>query len=162
MLRRFPGVPGRLEQVGTGSPLVLVDYAHTPDAVTRVLASLRSHTHGRIIAVLGCGGDRDPLKRPAMGRALQEGADLAIATSDNPRSEDPAAILTAMCGENFKGLQILDRREAISCAISQATDMDLVLIAGKGHEQGQEVNGVITPFDDREVALEMLAKHGRS
>ena len=162
LLRRFPGVPGRLEQVGTGSPLVLVDYAHTPDAVTRVLASLRSHTHGRIIAVLGCGGDRDPLKRPAMGRALQEGADLAIATSDNPRSEDPAAILTAMCGENFKGLQILDRREAISCAISQATDVDLVLIAGKGHEQGQEVDGVITPFDDREVALEMLAKRGRS
>ena len=97
-----------------------------------------------------------------MGRALQEGADLAIATSDNPRSEDPAAILAAMCGENFKGLQILDRREAISCAISQATDVDLVLIAGKGHEQGQEVDGVITPFDDREVALEMLAKRGRS
>jgi UDP-N-acetylmuramoyl-L-alanyl-D-glutamate--2,6-diaminopimelate ligase len=162
LLRRFPGVPGRLEQVGTGSPLVLVDYAHTPDAVTRVLASLRSHTRGRIIAVLGCGGDRDPLKRPEMGRALQAGADLAIATSDNPRSEDPVAILAAMCGENFNGLQILDRREAISYAISQATDVDLVLIAGKGHEQGQEVDGVITPFDDREVALEMLAKRGRS
>ena len=162
LLRRFPGVPGRLERVGAGAPLILVDYAHTPDAVTRVLSSLRSHTRGRIIAVLGCGGDRDPLKRPEMGRALQDGADLAIATSDNPRSEDPAAILAAMCGENFKGLQILDRREAISYAISQATDADLVLIAGKGHEQGQEVNGVIIPFDDREVALEILAKRGRS
>ena len=162
LLRSFPGVPGRLERVGNGVPLILVDYAHTPDAVTRVLASLRSHTSGRIIAVLGCGGDRDSLKRPEMGRALQEGADIAIATSDNPRSEDPAAILAAMCGENFNGSQILDRREAISYAISQATDADLVLIAGKGHEQGQEVDGVITPFDDREVALEILAKRGRS
>ncbi|CAB4665290.1 unannotated protein [freshwater metagenome] len=162
LLRSFPGVPGRLEQVGNGSPLVLVDYAHTPDAVTRVLSSLRSHTRGRIIAVLGCGGNRDPLKRPEMGRALQAGADLAIATSDNPRSEDPAAILDSMCGEDFKGVRILDRREAISLAISQAADEDLVLIAGKGHEQGQEINGVITAFDDRQVALEMLAKRGQS
>ena len=162
LLRSFQGVPGRLEQVGNGSPLVLVDYAHTPDAVARVLSSLRSHTRGRIIAVLGCGGDRDPLKRPEMGNALQRGADLAIATSDNPRSEDPAAILDSMCGENFRGVRILDRREAISFAISQAADEDLVLIAGKGHEQGQEINGVMTAFDDRQVALEMLAKRGQS
>jgi UDP-N-acetylmuramoyl-L-alanyl-D-glutamate--2,6-diaminopimelate ligase len=97
-----------------------------------------------------------------MGNALQRGADLAIATSDNPRSEDPAAILDSMCGENFRGVRILDRREAISFAISQAADEDLVLIAGKGHEQGQEINGVITAFDDRQVALEMLAKRGQS
>ena len=162
LIREFPGVPGRLEQVGPGRPLILVDYAHTPDAVTRVLASLRPHTQGRIIAVLGCGGDRDPSKRPEMGRALQTGADLAIATSDNPRSEDPEAILYAMCGVGFQGVRIIDRREAIAFAIDEANDEDVVLIAGKGHEQGQESKGVVTPFDDREVALEILATRGRS
>ena len=162
LIREFPGVPGRLQQVGLGRPLILVDYAHTPDAVTRVLASLRPHTQGRIIAVLGCGGDRDPSKRPEMGRALQAGADLAIATSDNPRSEDPEAILDAMCGMDFQGVRIIDRREAIAFAIDAANDEDVVLIAGKGHEQGQESKGVVTPFDDREVALEILATRGRS
>lgn len=162
LIREFPGVPGRLQQVGSGRPLILVDYAHTPDAVTRVLASLRPHTKGRIIAVLGCGGDRDPSKRSEMGRALQVGADLAIATSDNPRSEEPAAILDAMCGADFQGFRIIDRREAIAFAIDAANDDDVVLIAGKGHEQGQESKGVVTPFDDRQVALEILATRGRS
>ena len=147
------GAPGRLEQVAIGQKyLALVDYAHTPDAVARVLAALRAQIKGKIIAVLGCGGDRDRTKRPLMGRELLNGSDLAIFTSDNPRSEDPNTILNEM----VSGLEIresdcivLDRREAIALAVANAADGDCVILLGKGHEVGQEISGVKYPFDDR-------------
>lgn len=150
------GVPGRMERVDLGQPFAaIVDYAHTPDAVERVLAQLRGLTEGRIIAVLGCGGDRDAGKRPLMGRAVAEGSDLAILTNDNPRSEDPKEILFAM----EQGARAVadarvavepDRRAAIRLAVSEARDGDIVVVAGKGHEQGQEVGGAVLPFDDRD------------
>jgi UDP-N-acetylmuramoyl-L-alanyl-D-glutamate--2,6-diaminopimelate ligase len=130
----------------------LVDYAHSPDAVKNVLAAAREFTPGKIIAVLGCGGDRDSSKRPLMGRALHEGSDVAIFTSDNPRTESPESILHAMTNgltiSNTSRI-IEDRDSAIRYATSMAEAGDTVLILGKGHESGQEVNGVVTPFDDR-------------
>lgn len=147
------GAPGRLEQVALGQDFIaLVDYAHSPDAVKNVLDAAREFTTRKVIAVLGCGGDRDKGKRPLMGRALFEGSSTAIFTSDNPRSEDPKVILEEMT----KGLDISgeskiieDRNEAIKYAVSLAQVGDTVLILGKGHESGQEVNGVTTEFDDR-------------
>jgi UDP-N-acetylmuramoyl-L-alanyl-D-glutamate--2,6-diaminopimelate ligase len=130
----------------------LVDYAHSPDAVARVLETAHEISDGRVIAVLGCGGDRDASKRALMGKALHEGADVAIFTSDNPRSEKPEAILVQMT----LGLDITepsaviqDRAEAIKAAVNEAKDGDLVIVLGKGHEKGQEINGVVHPFDDR-------------
>jgi UDP-N-acetylmuramoyl-L-alanyl-D-glutamate--2,6-diaminopimelate ligase len=156
----FPGVPGRLERVEEGQPYpVVVDYAHTPDSVERVLATARSVTRGRVIGVLGCGGDRDRAKRPLMGRALEAGCDVAVLTSDNPRSEDPAAILDDMLaglerpGDAFVEV---DRRAAIGAALQAAAPGDLVLILGKGHESGQEFSDRVIPFDDREVARSLL------
>jgi UDP-N-acetylmuramoyl-L-alanyl-D-glutamate--2,6-diaminopimelate ligase len=148
-------IPGRMEPVVAGQPyLALVDYAHTPAAVTRLLADARrlAAPDGRILIVLGCGGDRDREKRPLMGQAAATGADLAIFTNDNPRSEDPAEILTAMSAGVPDGTRVLiepDRRRAIAAAVGLARAGDVLLVAGKGHEQGQEVGGVITPFDDR-------------
>ena len=147
------GAPGRLESVVLGqSYKALVDYAHSPDAVSNVLAAARDFTSGKIIAVLGCGGDRDATKRPLMGAALAQGADISIFTSDNPRSEAPSDILQEMT----KGLSISkpscimeDRADAIRYATSIAQAGDTVLILGKGHESGQDVKGVVTPFDDR-------------
>ena len=155
-LANFPGVPGRMEKVSKlGQPLVLVDYAHTPDAVARILITAK--TLGRkVIAVLGCGGDRDSTKRVLMGKALHQGSDLAIATSDNPRSEDPEDILDQMCGGDFVGRRISDRATAIEFAIDSASLEDVVLILGKGHEVGQEIKGVIHPFDDRDIARSIL------
>ena len=155
-LANFPGVPGRMEKVSKlGQPLVLVDYAHTPDAVARILITAK--TLGRkVIAVLGCGGDRDSTKRVLMGKALEQGSDLAIATSDNPRSEDPEDILDQMCGGDFVGRRISDRATAIEFAIDSASLEDVVLILGKGHEVGQEIKGVIHPFDDRDIARSIL------
>ena len=147
------GAPGRLEAVNLGqSYKVLVDYAHSPDAVTSVLGAARDFTDGRLIAVLGCGGDRDKTKRPLMGEALVQGSDIAIFTSDNPRSENPSQILREMVGANTitsPSSIIEDRAEAISYAISLAAPGDTVLVLGKGHEVGQEANGVVSPFDDR-------------
>lgn len=147
------GAPGRLDPVSLGQKYkALVDYAHSPDAVENVLAAAREFTSGKIIAVLGCGGDRDASKRPLMGRALFEGADIAIFTSDNPRSEKPSDILEAMThGLSIEepSCIIEDRNSAIEYAASLASEGDTVLILGKGHESGQEVNGVVTPFDDR-------------
>ena len=152
----LPGVPGRMERVDVGQPFTaLVDYAHTPDAVTTLLASVREVTAGRVIVVLGCGGDRDRGKRPLMGRAAVEGSDVAILTSDNPRSEDPLAVLADMAQPDAR--QEPDRRAAIALAVSMARPGDTVVVAGKGHESGQEVNGVVTPFDDREVLREVLS-----
>lgn len=147
------GAPGRLEPVALGQPFTaLVDYAHSPDAVKHVLRAVRELTTGKVIAVLGCGGDRDSTKRPLMGQALINGADVAIFTSDNPRSEHPATILAQMT----HGIEIQaphavieDRTGAIAYAVSQAKPGDTVIVLGKGHETGQEIAGVITPFDDR-------------
>jgi len=156
-LATVSGVPGRLERIDRGQPFsAIVDYAHTPDAVERILEGLRAHATGRIIGVLGCGGDRDPSKRPLMGAALARGADIAFLTSDNPRSEDPYQIIAQMASgaHGVRGSDIrveVDRAIAISLAVDLAKAGDIVLIAGKGHEQGQESLGVIKPFDDREV-----------
>jgi UDP-N-acetylmuramoyl-L-alanyl-D-glutamate--2,6-diaminopimelate ligase len=147
------GAAGRLESVDIGQKfLALVDYAHTPDAVTRILATLRKSMSGRVIAVLGCGGDRDKSKRPVMGRELLVGSDLAIFTSDNPRSEAPETILSEMvAGLELKenSVTIVDRREAIAFAVTNALPGDCVVILGKGHETGQEISGEKFPFDDR-------------
>ena len=157
-VREVGGVPGRMERVDVGQNyLAIVDYAHSPDAVDTLLAALRPMTRGRIIAVLGCGGDRDHGKRPLMGAALARGADIAVLTSDNPRSEDPAAILAQMsegaAGVGGRGevhLQI-DRTLAVAHAVSLAGPGDTVVVAGKGHEQGQDIGGVVSAFDDRDV-----------
>jgi UDP-N-acetylmuramoyl-L-alanyl-D-glutamate--2,6-diaminopimelate ligase len=154
------GVPGRLERVDRGQPFeVVVDYAHTPDALRKALAAAREHATGRLLLVFGCGGDRDRAKRPAMGRVAAEEADEVWVTSDNPRSEDPAAIareiVTGM--EPRGGRVVLDRRAAIAEAIAQASAGDLVLIAGKGHEITQTIGDRVLPFDDRQVAGELLA-----
>ncbi|WP_411111276.1 UDP-N-acetylmuramoyl-L-alanyl-D-glutamate--2,6-diaminopimelate ligase [Streptomyces sp. c-19] len=155
-----PGVPGRLERVEAGQPyLAVVDYAHKTDAVESVLRSLREVTEGRLHVVIGCGGDRDTTKRGPMGAATARLADTAVLTSDNPRSEDPLVILTAMlagaaevpAGERGDVLVEPDRAAAIAAAVARARPGDTVLIAGKGHEQGQDVAGVVRPFDDREV-----------
>jgi UDP-N-acetylmuramoyl-L-alanyl-D-glutamate--2,6-diaminopimelate ligase len=144
----LPGVPGRMERVDVGQPFsAIVDYAHTPAAVASLLRTVRDVTPGRVIVVLGCGGDRDRGKRPLMGRAAVEGADVAVLTSDNPRSEDPMAILAEMAQPSATVEP--DRREAIRLAVSLAQPGDTVVVAGKGHETGQEVEGVVTPFDDR-------------
>ena len=146
-------VPGRMERVDAGQPyLAVVDYAHKPDAVTAALAALRPLTKGRLIVVLGAGGDRDRGKRPLMGAAAARGADLVIVTDDNPRSEDPAAIRAELlAGIPDGALEVGDRAAAIAAAVGRAGPGDTVLIAGKGHEQGQNVAGVVAPFDDRTV-----------
>ncbi|MCW2608514.1 MAG: UDP-N-acetylmuramoyl-L-alanyl-D-glutamate--2,6-diaminopimelate ligase [Frankiales bacterium] len=151
-IAELPGVPGRMERVDAGQPfLAVVDYAHTPDAVQTLLEAVRAVTPGRVIGVLGCGGDRDRGKRPLMGRALADGCDVAVLTSDNPRSEDPLAILAEMAGGAPQATVVADRAEAIAHAVSLAGPGDAVVVAGKGHETGQEAHGVVTPFDDRLV-----------
>jgi UDP-N-acetylmuramoyl-L-alanyl-D-glutamate--2,6-diaminopimelate ligase len=158
--------PGRFEPIDEGQGFaVLVDYAHTPDSLENVLREARRLTRGRVIAVFGAGGDRDRGKRPLMGRAGGELADLAIVTSDNPRSEDPAAIVAEVAagaeGLAAEVLTELDRRAAIGLALGRAEAGDTVVIAGKGHEQGQEfAGGHKVPFDDREVAREELRRLG--
>jgi UDP-N-acetylmuramoyl-L-alanyl-D-glutamate--2,6-diaminopimelate ligase len=154
----LPGVPGRMERVDAGQPFTaLVDYAHTPDAVATLLRTVRGVTEGRVIVVLGCGGDRDRGKRPLMGRAAVAGADLAVLTSDNPRSEDPLAILQEMTAELGPAPVVEpDRRAAIARAVREARPGDTVVVAGKGHETGQETGGVVLPFDDRVVLREEL------
>jgi UDP-N-acetylmuramoyl-L-alanyl-D-glutamate--2,6-diaminopimelate ligase len=151
------GVPGRLEHVDEGQPFdVIVDYAHKPASLETVLKTLRELAGGRVICVFGCGGDRDRSKRPLMGRIAQELADVAVVTSDNPRSEDPRAIIDEVL-VGAPDLEVEpDRRAAIARAIERAREGDVVLIAGKGHEQGQEIAGVKHPFDDREVARDVL------
>ena len=154
------GAAGRLEEIEVGQDFTaLVDYAHTPDAVSNVLSSIREITSGKVIAVLGCGGDRDPIKRPLMGQALSANSDIAIFTSDNPRSENPDAILQAMTA----GIEIAqpsqrinDRAEAIAYAVSLAGAGDTVAVLGKGHELGQEINGKTLDFDDRVVLAKAI------
>jgi UDP-N-acetylmuramoyl-L-alanyl-D-glutamate--2,6-diaminopimelate ligase len=163
LLPTLKGAPGRLEQISLGQGFnALVDYAHSPDAVVNVLQALREFTSGRVIGVLGCGGDRDSSKRSLMGEALSQGCDVAIFTSDNPRSEDPAQILTEMTQSlsiQEPSSVIVDRAAAIRYAVSLATPGDTVVILGKGHESGQEIQGVVAPFDDRlQLALEIESK----
>ena len=158
-------VPGRFEPVDEGQDFgVLVDYAHTPDSLENVLRAARRLTPGRLIAVFGAGGDRDRDKRPKMGRAGAELADLTVVTSDNPRSEDPLAIVAEVAAgaAGAPELEIEpDRRAAIALALGRAEPGDTVVVAGKGHEQGQEfAQGRKVPFDDREVAREELRKLG--
>jgi UDP-N-acetylmuramoyl-L-alanyl-D-glutamate--2,6-diaminopimelate ligase len=165
-LGRAERVPGRFEPVDEGQPFaVLVDYAHTPDSLENVLRAARRLTPGRLIAVFGAGGDRDRDKRPKMGRAGAQLADLAIVTSDNPRSEDPEAILgEVLAGTRDASAEVeaeVDRRAAIALALGRARPGDTVVIAGKGHEQGQEFEaGRKLPFDDRQVAREELRRLG--
>jgi UDP-N-acetylmuramoyl-L-alanyl-D-glutamate--2,6-diaminopimelate ligase len=161
-IERVDGVPGRFEPVDEGQPFtVLVDYAHTPDSLENVLRSARGLTNERVLCVFGCGGDRDRGKRPLMGRIAAELADLSIVTSDNPRSEDPRAIIEEILSGAEADLEVEpDRREAIARAIEAAASGDVVLIAGKGHEQGQQFRDRTVPFDDREVAREALRRLG--
>jgi UDP-N-acetylmuramoyl-L-alanyl-D-glutamate--2,6-diaminopimelate ligase len=153
-------VPGRMERVDVGQPfLAVVDYSHKPAAVEGALRALRPLTKGRLIIVLGCGGDRDRGKRPHMGEMAARGADLLIVTDDNPRSEDPAEIRAAMlagalavpAAERGEVREVDDRAAAIAAAVAAAREGDTVLVAGKGHETGQEIAGVVHPFDDRIV-----------
>lgn len=158
---RAGGVPGRLERVEVGQDFtVVVDYAHKPDAVEAVLRTLRPLTDGRVIVVLGAGGDRDTGKRPIMGDIAARLADVVVITDDNPRSEEPAAIRAAIRagaqGGTAEVVEVGDRRTAIEQAVGLATTGDIVVLAGKGHETGQEVAGVVHPFDDRDVAREVL------
>jgi UDP-N-acetylmuramoyl-L-alanyl-D-glutamate--2,6-diaminopimelate ligase len=164
-LAKAARVPGRFEPIDEGQGFaVLVDYAHTPDSLENVLRAARLLTEGRVISVFGAGGDRDRDKRPKMGRAGAELSDLTVITSDNPRSEDPEKIVAEVAAgaEGAKELEIvIDRREAIALALGRAREGDTVVIAGKGHEQGQEFEeGRKIPFDDREVAREELWKLG--
>jgi UDP-N-acetylmuramoyl-L-alanyl-D-glutamate--2,6-diaminopimelate ligase len=160
-LHKYTGAPGRLELVEVGQRfLAFVDYAHTPDAVTNVLNTARALTKGKLIAVLGCGGDRDRSKRPLMGQALLL-ADHPIFTSDNPRSESPDLILNEMLAgvaDSKERVEVIaDRRLAIKRAIELADERDVVAILGKGHEIGQEIAGTKYPFDDRLVLAEAIA-----
>jgi UDP-N-acetylmuramoyl-L-alanyl-D-glutamate--2,6-diaminopimelate ligase len=164
-LARAARVPGRFEPIDEGQGFsVLVDYAHTPDSLENVLRAARRLTPGRVIAVFGAGGDRDRDKRPKMGRAGAELSDLAVVTSDNPRSEEPEAIVAEVVTGTGAGAEVMvevDRRAAIALALGRAEPGDTVVIAGKGHEQGQEFEaGRKIPFDDREVAREELRKLG--
>ena len=168
-LARTAGVPGRMERIDAGQPFaVVVDYAHTADSLGKVLRMLRPVTHGRLIAVFGSAGERDPTKRPAMGRVGAELADLTVVTDEDPRLEDPRAINEAIAdgaraagavdGESL--MVIDDRREAISHAIGLAREGDVVLLAGKGHETSIFYGGAKLPWDDREVARDALAAAG--
>ena len=158
-LSTLKGARGRLERAGTKSngAEVYVDYAHTPDGLETVLHALRPHTKGKLVCVFGCGGDRDRGKRPLMGAIAQKLADRAIVTDDNPRSEDPAAIRAeVLVGMGKTAVEIGDRRAAIFEAVSGLKAGDVLVVAGKGHEQGQTVGGTVLPFDDVSVVREAL------
>ncbi len=163
-LARVPGVPGRLEPVEAGQDfLAVVDYAHKPDALAAVLAGLRDRTEGRIVLVLGAGGDRDRGKRPLMGEVAARLADVVVVTDDNPRGEDPdrirAEVLEGARSGTAEVREVGDRGEAIRAAVAAAGAGDAVVVAGKGHETGQEVAGVVHPFDDRvELRAALLAR----
>jgi len=159
-MSRVVGVPGRFEVVASGDVVVIVDYAHTPEGLRRLLSDVRRLTpHGRILTVFGAGGNRDRAKRPEMGSVVTSLSDLTIVTSDNPRSEIPDAIIDAIMSGVVSGAVVrreADRRRAIAAAIEFASPGDVVVIAGKGHETTQTIGDVVTEFDDRVVALELL------
>jgi len=151
------GVRGRLERalVLPNGAAAYVDYAHTPDAISRVLSALRPHAAGRLIIVFGAGGDRDAGKRPLMGQAAAAGADFAIVTDDNPRTEAPGPIRAAILAAVPGGIEIADRRAAIAAGLSALRAGDVLVVAGKGHEQGQIVGREVIPFDDASVIREL-------
>ncbi|MEA2476064.1 MAG: UDP-N-acetylmuramoyl-L-alanyl-D-glutamate--2,6-diaminopimelate ligase, partial [Actinomycetota bacterium] len=167
-LSSVDSVPGRFEVIDEGQPFtVVVDYAHTPDSLDNVLRAARTVSRdGRVVCIFGCGGDRDRSKRPLMGAVVARLADVCVVTSDNPRSEDPSAIvgeiLEGISAERADGADIVDvdRRAAIGAALGLARDGDVVVIAGKGHETGQEFAEETLPFDDRIVAHEALNAMG--
>jgi UDP-N-acetylmuramoyl-L-alanyl-D-glutamate--2,6-diaminopimelate ligase len=156
-LPQLQGVRGRLEQalVLPNGAAAYVDYAHTPDAITRVLAALRPHAAGRLIIVFGAGGDRDAGKRPLMGAAASAGSDVVIVTDDNPRTEAPAPIRAAILAAAPGAREIADRRAAIAAGLAELRPGDVLVVAGKGHEQGQIVGTEIIPFDDVSVLREL-------
>jgi UDP-N-acetylmuramoyl-L-alanyl-D-glutamate--2,6-diaminopimelate ligase len=160
-------LPGRLEPIDAGTAFpVYVDYAHTPDALTQVIAALRETSDRRLIVVFGAGGDRDPGKRAPMGEVVARAADVPIVTSDNPRSEDPDSIIAQVLegvrrANNPRTLVIADRREAIAAALSMADERSLVLIAGKGHERRQLFADRAVPFEDREVVRDVAREVAR-
>jgi UDP-N-acetylmuramoyl-L-alanyl-D-glutamate--2,6-diaminopimelate ligase len=163
-----PGVPGRLERVAAPGPVLgVVDYAHKPDAIVAALAALRelaAERGGRLFCVIGAGGDRDKAKRPLMGRAAAEGADVVVVTDDNPRTEDPAAIRRGVLDGATAGGEVFEvagRRAAIDFAVGKAAPGDIVAVLGKGHERGQEVGGEVLPFDDRVELAAALAEVGK-
>lgn len=162
LLQRLPGVPGRMQHAadvdGAG---VYVDYAHTPDAVATALAAIRPHAQGRVVAIIGAGGDRDRKKRPLMGGAAASGADRVIVTDDNPRTEDPATIRREVLAGCPGAEEIGDRAEAIAKGVAMLSKGDILLIAGKGHETGQIVGKATLPFDDVEVARRAVREIGR-
>jgi len=163
-LSRLNPVEGRFDYITSGKKIIgVVDYAHTPDALQNVLTTIHdvSSGQGRVITIVGCGGDRDTSKRPVMAKIACELSDRVILTSDNPRSEDPSEIIHEMekgigPGEVMKTVSIVDRKEAIKAAVQFAMPGDIILVAGKGHEKYQEVKGVKTPFDDKKILQEML------
>jgi UDP-N-acetylmuramoyl-L-alanyl-D-glutamate--2,6-diaminopimelate ligase len=161
-LARLDVVPGRFEAIARGQAFdVIVDFAHTPDGLGQALAAARDACRGLVIVVFGCGGDRDPSKRPEMGRVSAQLADRVIVTSDNPRTEDPMAIVNAIIAgvpNDYRDRVMVepDRRAAIAAAVSEARADDLVLIAGKGHERTQTIGTTAYPFDDREVVSTLL------
>jgi UDP-N-acetylmuramoyl-L-alanyl-D-glutamate--2,6-diaminopimelate ligase len=160
LLDRLEGAPGRMQRIGThptGAP-VFVDYAHKPDALAQVLDALRPHTENRLLVVFGCGGDRDPGKRPVMGEIAAARADLVYVTDDNPRSEGPAAIRAAILEACPGAIEIGDRRAAIRAAIGELRAGDVLVVAGKGHESGQIVGDRVLPFDDALEVREALAE----
>lgn len=162
-IARAPGVPGRFEVVSE-SPTVVVDYAHTPDGLEQLLRSLRAAGAGRLVVVFGAGGDKDRDKRPMMGEVVSRLADVAIVTSDNPRSEDPAAIVDAVAAGAAGPAELrreVDRRAAIALALREAGPEHVVVVAGRGHESHQEAAGQRLPFDDRDVVREELARLGQ-
>jgi UDP-N-acetylmuramoyl-L-alanyl-D-glutamate--2,6-diaminopimelate ligase len=157
-LEVLEGAAGRLQRVGTSARggEAYVDYAHTPDGLETVLKALRPHVRGRLFVVFGAGGDRDRGKRPIMGRIAADLADVAIVTDDNPRSEEPGAIRAEVLAGAKGAKEIGDRREAIRAAAAMLADGDILVVAGKGHEQGQIVGDVVHPFDDVSVTAEAL------
>jgi UDP-N-acetylmuramoyl-L-alanyl-D-glutamate--2,6-diaminopimelate ligase len=164
-LKSLPAVPGRLERVDCGQPFqVFVDYAHTDDALKNMLTTLRESAKKRLLVCFGCGGNRDTRKRALMGRVAGELADFSVLTSDNPRKEEPRAIISQI-EEGFAGSRgaakyevVEDRREAINRVLAMAEEGDIVVIAGKGHETYQEFADTVISFDDREVAREYLSQ----
>lgn len=165
-IKHLKGARGRMEQVPSERGSFIVDYAHTPDALTQVLTSLKAHCTGKLIAVFGCGGDRDKGKRPLMAQAGLALADTVILTADNPRSENPNAILSDMqvgmtCDDHYRTVIEPDRKRAIELAIKDAGEQDIVVIAGKGHETYQEIQGVRYDFDDVAILGELIGKFGK-
>jgi UDP-N-acetylmuramoyl-L-alanyl-D-glutamate--2,6-diaminopimelate ligase len=156
-LQRLHGAPGRLERVGeVRGAAVFVDYAHKPDALEKALAALRPFVRRRLVLVFGCGGDRDPGKRPIMGAIAARLADVAIVTDDNPRSEDPAAIRAEILAAAPSAIEIGDRGAAIRAGVAMLADGDALMIAGKGHETGQIVGANTLPFSDADEARAAL------